>query len=90
MKRIHAVVTGRVQGVGFRNYVRNVAHALGLAGYVKNLSDGSVEVAAEGNEDAIEELRMQLYKGPAFSRVDNITEDITESRNEFKGFDVRY
>lgn len=73
--RLHAVVRGRVQGVGFRWFVRETATALGLAGTVRNRADGTVEVDAEGDDAAIAELRRELVKGPrgaAVSAVDEI------------------
>jgi len=54
-----------VQGVGFRWFVRERARRLGLSGWVRNLEDGSVEVAAEGDEPQIELLRSELQKGPS-------------------------
>jgi acylphosphatase len=62
--RLHAVVRGRVQGVGFRWFVRERASALGLAGWVRNREDGTVEVAAEGAPEAIDRLRELLARGP--------------------------
>jgi len=62
--RLHAVVRGRVQGVGFRWFVREQARALDLAGWVANRRDGSVEVEADGAPDAIAGLRQALARGP--------------------------
>ena len=62
--RLHVAVRGRVQGVGFRWYVRESAKALDLAGWVINRADGSVEVAAEGSNDSIHALRKALAEGP--------------------------
>lgn len=62
--RIHVVVRGRVQGVGFRWFVRETARALDLAGWVRNHPDSSVEVEADGSEAAIESLRRALSEGP--------------------------
>ncbi len=70
MSRLHVRVTGTVQGVGFRWFVRERARRLGLDGWVRNLPDGSVEVAASGEEGQLELLRMELLKGPAGARVD--------------------
>ena len=70
----HAVVRGRVQGVGFRWFVREAAHRLSLAGWVRNLPDGSVEVAADGDEESIEAFRASLVKGPAGASVARIDE----------------
>ena len=72
---LHVVVRGRVQGVGFRWFVREAARALGVAGWVRNHPDGSVEVAATGEEAAIRSLRMALATGPteaSIATVDDI------------------
>ena len=63
------VVTGRVQGVGFRYFVEREAQALALAGYVRNLDDGSVEVHAQGSREALDALEGLLWKGPRFADV---------------------
>jgi acylphosphatase len=62
--RIHVVVRGRVQGIGFRWFVREAARALDVAGWVLNRPDGSVEVEADGSEAAIQSLRAALQTGP--------------------------
>lgn len=62
--QLHVLVRGRVQGVGFRWYVREVARDLGLAGWVRNRSDGTVEVAAEGEPHMLDRLRDMLREGP--------------------------
>lgn len=66
------IITGRVQGVGYRSWTRREASALGLAGWVRNLPDGSVEVLANGPETSLRQLEQHLHKGPFFSRVDNV------------------
>lgn len=68
------LITGRVQGVGFRYFAERWASQLGIRGYVKNLWDGNVEVYAIGDEVALEELKRQLAEGPRSARVTNITE----------------
>jgi acylphosphatase len=68
--RLHAVVRGRVQGVGFRWFVREAARSLDLAGWVMNRRDGGVEVEAEGTADAIESLHRALNEGPDGARVE--------------------
>lgn len=75
--RLHVVVRGRVQGVGFRWFVRETARYLDLAGWVKNLSDGSVEVAADGAEASITRLRTELRRGPDGARVQSV-DDLEE------------
>ena len=66
------VVTGRVQGVGFRWYVEREARALGLGGWVRNRADGSVEVLAAGSTQQLNALYDKLKAGPRASRVDNV------------------
>ncbi len=68
------VVRGRVQGVGFRWFVEREAKTLGIAGWVRNNSDGSVEVLATGTRDQLSALRSRLQEGPRASRVDNVEE----------------
>ena len=63
------VVTGRVQGVGFRNYVEHAAGKIGVQGYVRNRRDGGVEVLAMGKPEQLNEMRVVLQKGPMMSRV---------------------
>ncbi len=68
------VVRGRVQGVGFRWFVEREAHILGIAGWVRNNSDGSVEVHAQGTRDQLAGLRSRLREGPRAARVDAVEE----------------
>jgi acylphosphatase len=68
------VVRGRVQGVGFRWFVEREAHMLGIAGWVRNNSDGSVEVLAQGTTDQLAGLRSRLRVGPRAARVDAVEE----------------
>jgi acylphosphatase len=70
--RAHMIVEGMVQGVGFRWFTAREAQHLGLAGFVRNLSDGSVEVEAEGERGMVEELIGQLKLGPRASDVRDI------------------
>jgi acylphosphatase len=66
------VVRGRVQGVGFRWFVEREAHILGIAGWVRNNHDGSVEVLAQGTRDQLSGLHSRLREGPRAARVDNV------------------
>jgi acylphosphatase len=68
------IVRGRVQGVGFRWFVEREAHVLGIAGWVRNNSDGSVEVLAQGTRDQLTGLRSRLREGPRAARVDGVHE----------------
>lgn len=67
-----AVVTGRVQGVGYRFFAERIARELGIAGWVRNLPDGSVEALLEGEEDALARFLERLRRGPLASRVDSL------------------
>jgi acylphosphatase len=66
------LVRGRVQGVGFRWFVEREAHMLGIAGWVRNNHDGTVEVLAQGTRDQLSGLHSRLREGPRASRVDAV------------------
>lgn len=68
MKRL--LITGRVQGVGYRDWLVGEARSLGLAGWVRNRRDGSVETVAAG--DAVDSLTERAWRGPALARVDGV------------------
>jgi acylphosphatase len=68
------LVRGRVQGVGFRWFVEREAHVLGIAGWVRNNSDSSVEVFAVGTREQLSGLRSRLREGPRAARVDDVEE----------------
>jgi acylphosphatase len=73
-------VTGHVQGVGFRWWTQQHAKRLGLRGYVRNLSDGSVEVQASGSPDSLAQLHALLQRGPTGARVARVSvATVTES-----------
>jgi acylphosphatase len=69
------VVRGRVQGVGYRNFVEHLAGKINIHGYVRNRPDGSVEVLAMGTAEDLRKLRKGLEKGPMMSRVDEVSEE---------------
>lgn len=79
------VVSGRVQGVGFRYYVVREAQQLGLSGYVRNLRDGRVEVVAAGSEEKLGRLEALLWRGPIMARVDMVEAEAAEPPAE-EGF----
>ena len=68
------IVTGRVQGVGFRWFVEREAGALGIGGWVRNNENGAVEVLATGTADQLARLRKALERGPRAARVDEVQE----------------
>ena len=72
MRRVHAIVSGRVQGVSYRASTVDEARRLGLVGWVKNRSDGTVELEAEGSDDQIAALLAWCKAGPPAARVDDV------------------
>lgn len=90
MRRVRFVVTGRVQGVGFRWFVRAEARPLEVTGWVRNRQDGAVEGEAEGREDAIDALVEVLQVGPPSAIVTNVeVVEISDQSQAFKQFEIR-
>ena len=89
MKAIHAIVTGRVQGVFFRNSTRQFATSLSITGWVRNNRGGSVELIAVGEEAAIDKLLAWLHDGPSHAQVDKVTHEIlTATDHSFERFEI--
>ena len=84
------VVSGRVQGVGFRYFVIKAAEPLGVTGYVRNLRDGTVEIVAEGNPMELRTLQMDVLAGPRYGHVDRIDSADLEPSGRYTGFNIRY
>lgn len=83
------IVSGRVQCVGFRYFSQETAQRFGIKGWVRNLSDGTVELHVEGTNEIIESFQNALKDGNRFVGVERIEE--TEANNqEFRSFDIRY
>jgi len=70
MKEIELIISGKVQGVMFRTFIKNRAHELGVFGYVMNCEDGAVEVIAQGEKEQLDKFIEHIKKGPIFARVD--------------------
>lgn len=87
-KRLHAVVQGRVQGVGFRYFVLDRAEELRLTGICRNLRTGEVEVIAEGEQGALEALLVALKQGPRMAHVENVHAVWLPASGEFVGFRI--
>jgi acylphosphatase len=87
--RIHAVVNGKVQGVGFRAFTEYHATQKGLDGWVRNRQDGNVEVEAEGPRPMLEAFLRVLEQGPQLSRVTQIIVDWKDSNRQTQGFTIR-
>ena len=83
------LVSGQVQGVGFRHHTKVRARELGLAGWVRNLPDGDVEAWLEGPEDAVESMIAWLRRGPPAARVDDVAVDTAEPAGHAQ-FGVRF
>jgi acylphosphatase len=83
-------VDGRVQGVGYRNFVERKASQLGLAGFVMNLKDGRVRVRVEGSRGRIEELARDLGKGPPLCHVQTVEVTWRPVTGRFNSFGIRY
>jgi len=89
LRRLYAKVSGKVQGVGFRNFVLRNARRLGLKGYVSNLPDGTVEIVAEGHEEMLNYLLQAVRRGPPLAYVENVEYSFSEYIGEFKEFLIR-
>jgi acylphosphatase len=82
------LISGRVQGVGFRYFVQRSSARHQVRGYVRNLDDGRVEVHAEGGEKAVEEFKKDLAAGPTHSRVGEIEEIVLEPSGLYPSFRI--
>jgi acylphosphatase len=87
--RLRAVVSGEVQGVGFRWAVQRQAGQLGLTGYAENLPDGSVRVEAEGDPERLDKLEAFLRAGPRWAEVRSVDSERVAATGEFRGFGTR-
>ena len=90
VKAVHILVTGRVQGVGFRMFAERLASELNVVGFVRNLPEGEVEVLAQGDTADVESFCEWLRKGPSFARVEDLSvKDVPVDPN-LRNFGVRY
>jgi len=85
---LHAIVVGRVQGVGYRYFVLDQAASLGLSGWTRNLPNGTVEVLAQGGADALNHLLAALHRGPSGGRVDRVDSQLRGSTETYSGFRI--
>lgn len=88
MKRLHLKIYGRVQGVYYRSSAQDKARELGLSGWAKNMTDGTVETVVEGEEKMLRDYIWWCKKGPAAARVEKIDETWEEPTGEFNGFSI--
>ena len=75
-KAVHALVSGHVQGVGYRQGCRHTARSLDLVGWVRNLADGRVELFAQGSDESVDRLLDWIWAGPAGARVTGVETDV--------------
>ncbi|MEF8824295.1 MAG: acylphosphatase [Desulfohalobiaceae bacterium] len=89
MQSLQCTVSGVVQGVNFRSWTKSQAENLNIKGWVRNLSDGRVEVLAQGSEDSLEELKKRLFNGPTMSRVEDVQCEWIDYDKEHSAFELR-
>ncbi len=88
MTELHATVTGKVQGVRYRDYVQQAATNMGLVGSVENLRDGSVFVIAQGMPDVLKEFVEHLHEGSLLSKVDGVAVEWRTQTKVFEEFSI--
>lgn len=85
--RSHVIIAGRVQGVGYRYSTWEMANQLGLNGWVKNRSDGTVEAVFEGNDTTVEQMIQWCHQGPLHAKVTQVAVT-AESPENLRGFKI--
>ena len=86
MKQVHLLVSGFVQGVGYREYTKREARKIGLVGWVRNLSDGRVEILAQGSEEKLRQLIKKCERGSYLAEVKDISIEWKEPEEDFTEF----
>jgi acylphosphatase len=90
MYEIYAIVTGKVQGVRYRDYVQVSATALGLSGWVQNLQDGSVAVCAQGLQEELKSLVEHLHEGSLQAKVEGVSVEWRTTKRQGDDFSIRF
>ena len=90
IKTYRILLSGRVQGVGYRYFVEEKSRLFNVKGYVKNTIDNKVEIVCQGKQESLDIFRQQVKKGPAFARVDNISENSIENASIYNDFQIIY
>ncbi|MFZ2330225.1 MAG: acylphosphatase [Atribacterota bacterium] len=85
----HILVSGRVQGVAFRYYARNMAYQLGVGGWIKNLANGQVELVVDGSKNSVNEMIEWCKQGPRMAQVENVEVDWLPCSVEYSHFQVK-
>jgi acylphosphatase len=86
----HVIISGRVQGVWFRASAKQKAEQLGIKGWIRNTSDGSVEAVFEGEEKSVNEMIEWCNHGPPLSKIENVEIEKKNPTDGFKDFSIRY
>jgi acylphosphatase len=82
------LISGRVQGVGFRWFAHDAARREGVTGWVRNLPDGRVEAYVEGDAESVTRVERALRQGPAGARIDNVYVDVEDASGAYKDFSI--
>ena len=88
MHRIDVIITGRVQGVWFRKYTQNKARELGLKGWVRNETNGTVSLIAEGDDELLKKLTKWLQRGSPGAKVNTVNVNWEEAQETLKTFEI--
>jgi acylphosphatase len=85
----HYLISGRVQGVGYRAFTHRTAAGMKLKGWVRNLNDGRVEAVAQGSEAKLQAFESQLREGPPHGHVETMTAEVWKPLSDLNDFEVR-
>ncbi|HEY3128617.1 MAG TPA: acylphosphatase [Acidobacteriota bacterium] len=88
IRRKRLLLSGRVQGVGFRYFAYRLARELGLRGWVRNLRDGNVEIEVQGEEELLDQFLMEIKSGPQLAIVEDISINSFEDLENYEGFNI--
>lgn len=88
MQQAHVFISGTVQGVGYRYFVRSNAKELGITGWVRNTEDGGVEAVLQGDKDTIEEMIARCRQGPMLAEVEHIGFEWEDQEETFDDFSI--
>lgn len=90
MTEMRAIVSGKVQGVAYRAYIQDAAMKLGLAGYISNLSDGTVEIVAQGEQATLKDLVEYINEGSLLSKVQGVDVEWRTADKAYEDFSIIY
>lgn len=90
MKRVHVIISGRVQGVFFRAETQRTAMNFNLAGWVRNTADGRVEAVFEGEDENVDKMIAWCHIGPPAARVQEVIAEEEPYTGEFRDFNIKY